>query len=74
MTTSGSVTKIKIGNNLYSIGVEGHALSGVKPEGEGNVVSSLKYDSSSNEVIFVLSKVEPKLVLSDSDPECLELR
>ena len=49
--TSGSVTKIKIGNNLYDISVQGKALSGVRSDGPGNVVSDIEYNSDTNELI-----------------------
>ena len=51
MTTSGSVTKIKIGNNLYDISVQGKALSGIDVEGPGNVVSDIEYNSDTNKLI-----------------------
>lgn len=72
--TSGSVTKIKIGNNLYDISVQGKALSGIDVEGSGNVIANIKYNETTNRLTLVMTTVESKLVLSADDPECLELR
>ena len=60
--TSGSVTKIKIGNNLYDISVQGKALSGIDVEGSGNVIANIKYNET-----YKVKDLFGKMCRSDKD-------